>query len=61
MVFVVKSLRRRTAKYVFTPAARQPAQRMDMEIGTLLFYINAQFKEVQLKRFIIYFLLQKCK
>jgi len=36
-VFMAKSLQRRTAIMCFTPAARQPTQRMDTEIGALLF------------------------
>jgi len=39
MVFAAKSLRRGTARYVFTPAASQSALRMDTGIGTLLYYL----------------------
>ena len=45
MVFTAKSLRRGTAKYVFTPAARHGAQRMDTGSITLFYYINARFKK----------------
>jgi len=62
VVFAAKSLRRGTARYVFTPAVpASPAQRMDTDIGASLYYINARYKEVYIKRFIIYFFHQKCK